>query len=172
MSGSAGSGRPSVDRLVVGHLLEHGAAPHEFRNRAEPSYYLKIETEHGPRTFWSPALKRALEISSTQPQIGDAIGVKENSIEPVSVVTRRRDPVGRVVEQRHYEAPRTHWVIEKREWFDEQLAAARRLRDPRAHPREAIRDHPELLGAYLTLDSAKKFAAGRFAEPQHQERFL
>lgn len=171
-SSTGNAPRGPVDRLIVGRLLEHGEAPHEFRARAELSYYVRLDTERGARTLWSPGLKRALDTSSSRPQLGDWVGVKENSIEPVSVVTRRRDAAGQLIEQRRYDAPRTHWVIEKREWFDEQLAAATRLRDLKAHPREAIRDHPALLGAYLTLDSARKFAAERFENPEHRERFL
>jgi hypothetical protein len=77
--------------------------------------------------------------------VGDQIGVKENGIDPVSVVTRKKDAQGRVTMERRYDAPRTNWVVEKREFFDERAAAARALRDPRVHPREARRDHPDLL---------------------------
>ena len=63
----------------------------------------------------------------------------------VSVVTRKKDAQGRVTMERRYDAPRTHWVVEKREFFDERAAAARALRDPRGRPREARRDHPDLL---------------------------
>ena len=129
----------------MGLLLAYGQAPHEFRRRAEPSYLVRLQTERGERTLWSPGLKRALIESRTQPQVGDQIGVKENGIDPVSVVTRKKDAQGRVTMERRYDAPRTHWVVEKREFFDERAASARALRDPRVHPREARRDHPDLL---------------------------
>jgi len=172
MNASDDSARPSIDRLTVGRLLEHGAAPHEFRPGAEGSYFVKITSDRGVRTFWSPALKHALEKSTTQPKLGDQIGIKENGIDPVEVVIRRRSTEGKPIEVHRYESPRSHWVIEKREWFDERSAAADQLRDPRAHPREAIRNHPELLGAYLTLDSARKFATERFEKLEQRERFL
>ena len=164
--------RNTTDRLTVGRLLAHGQAPHEFRPRAEESYFVRLQTERGERTLWSPSLKRAFSDSRTQPQVGDQIGVKENGIDPVSVVTRKKDAEGRVTEQRRYDAPRTHWVVEKREFFDERSSAARALRDSRVHPREALRDHPDLLGAYLTLDSAGKIAEQRIEHPQSRERFL
>jgi hypothetical protein len=79
--------RNTTDRLTVGRLLAHGQAPHEFRPRAEVSYFVRLQTERGERTLWSPGLKRALTESRTQPKVGDQIGVKENGIDPVSVVT-------------------------------------------------------------------------------------
>jgi len=158
--------RNTTDRLTVGRLLAHGQAQHEFRPRAEVSYFLRLQTERGERTLWSPGLKRALTESRTQPKVGDQIGVKENGIDPVSVVTRKKDAEGRITRERRYNAPRTHWVVEKREFFDERAA------DPRMHPREALRDHPDLLGAYLTLDSAGKIAEQRIEDPGSREKFL
>lgn len=164
--------RNTTDRLTVGRLLAHGQAPHEFRPRAEESYFIRLQTERGERTLWSPGLKRALSESRTQPKVGDPIGVKENGIDPVSVVTRKKDAEGRITSERRYDAPRTHWVVEKREFFDERVACARALRDARIHPREALRDHPDLLGAYLTLDSAGKIAEQRIEDPGSREKFL
>jgi len=92
----------------MGLLLAYGQVPHEFRRRAEPSYLVRLQTERGERTLWSPGLKRALTESRTQPQVGDQIGVKENGIDPVSVVTRKKDAQGRVTMERRYDAPRTH----------------------------------------------------------------
>jgi hypothetical protein len=63
-------------------------------------------------------------------------------------------------------------VVERREYFDERVAAAQLLRDPRASRREAVRDHPELAGAYWALDSARKVAAERIAHPESRERFI
>ncbi len=158
--------------MTVGRLTAHGAASHEFRPRAEASYFIRLQTERGERILWSPNLKQALIDSRSQPQVGDQIGVKENGIDPVSVVTRKKDADGRITDERRYDAPRTHWVVERREFFDERAAAARALRDARVHPRQAIRDHPDLLGAYLTLDSAAKIAEQRIEHPQSRDRFL
>jgi hypothetical protein len=70
------------------------------------------------------------------------------------------------------DTPRGHWVIERRDWFDERLAAAETLRDGRISRREAIRNHPELLGAYWALDSAGKVADARIKNPESRERFV
>ena len=150
--------RNTTDRLTVGRLLAHGQAPHEFRPRAEVSYFVRLQTERGERTLWSPGLKRALTESRTQPKVGDQIGVKENGIDPVSVVTRKKDAEGRITSERRYDAPRTHWVVEKREFFDERAAAARALRDPRMHPREALRDQGRNAGNSLVSNRVTHMA--------------
>ena len=159
----------SGDRLTVGRLVDHGAAKHEFRDRAELSYFVKLETDRGLRTFWHPALKSALEDSTTKPKIGDQVGVKENSIEPLSVVVREHDASGQIRHQRRFDSPRTHWVIEKRERFDELTEAANLLRNPKVHPRDAVRSHHELLRAYIVLDVARKHASARFDDPETVE---
>lgn len=67
---------------------------------------------------------------------------------------------------------RTHWVVERSAFFAERAAAARALRDPQVPPREAIRQHPDLLGAYFTLDSARKVAEARIGNGESRERFV
>lgn len=163
--------RPAVDRVTFGRLLEHGAAKHMFRPRAEISYFVRIETEKGERVFWSPALKAAMAISRTQPQVGDQIGIRENSILPVAVVTKVRDSRGSVIGERRLETPRTHWAIETREWYDERMLAADALRNERLHPREAVKSFPQLLPAYLALDSARRVAEERVSAA-NRKRFV
>jgi hypothetical protein len=169
MADTPTAARPPTDELTLGRLVAHGPAPHKFRPHAEPSYYVKLETDRGVREFWSPGIQGAFETATSKLTIGDQIGVRQNSIDPISVVTHKRDTNGRSIEERRFDTPRTQWVIEKREWFDERAAAAARLRDPRAHPREAVKDHRELLPAYLILDSAKKVAELRYEKQKHRE---
>lgn len=165
------SPRPEADRVTFGRLLEHGPAKHMFRPSAELSYFVRIGTAHGERLFWSPALKSAMAQSQSQPQVGDEIGVRENSIEPVTVIARIRTGHGKGVEERRYDTPRVHWRIEKRAFFDERMLAAETLRNERMHPREAVRTYPDLLPAYITLDSARKVAAQRIP-PAGRDRFV
>jgi len=88
------------------------------------------------------------------------------------VVTRERDPQGQGVVEKRLETPRGHWVVERREFFDERAVAAQALRDPRVSRREAVRSHPELVGAYWALDSAGKVAEARIANPESRQRFV
>lgn len=165
----AESPRPTVppvshDELLTGWLREHGEAPHEFRPRAEASYFVRLETPSGMRTLWSPGLRRAMLEARTKPQIGDEIGVRQIEVTPVARAHagQRGSPP----------QPRSYWIIERRAYFAEREAAAKALRDPNVPPREAIRNHPELLGAYFALDSARKVAEARIAHAESRDRFV
>jgi len=163
--------RPAVDRVTFGRLVAHAPGPHEGKPGAPSSYCVKLETPRGERVFWSPALKTAMAQSRTQPSIGDEIGVRENSILPATVLYSERDGSGRVVDQRRFDSPRTHWSIERRHFYDEALLAAEALRSERMHPRDAIKTYPQLLPAYLALDSARRIAQERVS-PTQRERFV
>jgi len=147
------------DRLIVGKLLAHGRAPHEFKAGAAASYFIRIETARGERTLWGAALERALARSESKPRIGEQIGVRENG----------GDRSGR--ESAEANAPRRHFIVERREFFDERLAAARMLRDARIHPREAVEAFPDLIGAYFVLASASALIRERSPSTETQARF-
>jgi len=164
--------RSATDSLTVGVLVKHGRAPLEFDPRAAESYFVTVQTERGERTLWSRGLERAITESRTQPRPGDPVGVRENGIDPVSFIMRERNRKGDVVMERRLDTPRGHWIVERREFFDERATAAQLLRDPRTPRRQALRDHPELAGAYWALDSAQKVAAARIQIPENRERFL
>jgi hypothetical protein len=104
--------------------------------------------------------------------VGDAVGVRENGIDPMVVVMRERDAQGHVVVEKKLETPRGHRVVERRGFFDERAVAAQALRDPRVSRWEAVRNHPELVGAYRALDSAGKVAEARIANLERRQRFV
>jgi hypothetical protein len=97
--------RPEADRVTFGRLLEHGPAKHMFRQSAEVSYFVRIETLQGERIFRSPALRTAMARSQSQPQVGDEVGVRENSIQPVTLITSVHDQRGNVIGKRRYDTP-------------------------------------------------------------------
>lgn len=163
--------RPEVDRVTFGRLVDHGSGRHEGKPGAPPSYFVKLQTDRGERMFWSPALKTALAHSRTQPRIGEEIGLRENSILPASAIFTTRNSTGTVVEQRRFDSPRSHWAIEHRAFYDEAQLAAEALRSERLHPREAIKTYPQLLPAYLALDSARRVAKERVSSTQ-RDRFV
>ena len=164
--------RPAVDRLVTGVLVRHGPERFQFDPNGEPSYFITVRTDRGERTLWGRGIERALVESRSKPKPGDPVGVRENGIDPVTFVLRERDDRGHVKSETRRDTPRPHWVIEHREYFNARAAAAKALRDPRASRHEAIRNHPELLGAYWALDSAKKIAAQRISDRGSRERFV
>jgi hypothetical protein len=62
-------------------------------------------------------------------------------------------------------------VIEKREFFEERAEAAHIVRYETIKPREAVREHPELAGTYLSLRAAELTARG-LRDPEDQRRFV
>jgi hypothetical protein len=166
---ASASAKPATDRLIVGWLREHGPAHHAFRAKAEPSYYLKLQTRAGEELLWGKGLERALATSRTRPQIGDEIGVREIEIRPIASPSAEPKVEGGAV---NAPTPRTHWVIERTAFFAERAAAAQALRDPQTQPREVIRAHPDLIGAYFTLDAARKVAEAKIGNPESRERFV
>jgi hypothetical protein len=169
---SADAARPEKDRLYVGQLIDHGAAPHEFHPKGTPSYFVKLKSEGGGVvTLWGKGLQRAFTVSKTKPEIDDLVGIRENNIDAVSLVTRKRVD-GVVTAERRYDTPRPHWVIENLAEFDRLKFAAEALRDPTFSRGEAVRSHPMLLPWYLVLDAAKKTADEEIQTPEGRERFL
>lgn len=158
--------RPETDRLIVGTLLAHGRAFHD----GIPSYYARLQTTRGERVIWSAGLERAFAKSKTQPQVGEPVGLRENGTDPVVVEMYRRTDKGQRVLTQRLEGGRAHWVVERREFFDERLAAAKVLRDPRIPSRDAVREHPQLLGAYSVLQRVMQVSAERFRQPDHRIR--
>jgi hypothetical protein len=164
--------RPAVDRLVSGVLVAHGPARYRNEPNGAPSYFITVATDRGERTLWGREIQRALADSRTKPKPGDPVGVRENGIDPMTFIQRERDDRGHVISEKRADTPRPHWIIEHREFFNERAAAAKVLRDPRASRHEAIRNHPELMGAYWALDSATKIASQQIRHPGSRERFV
>jgi hypothetical protein len=152
--------------------LEHGAAPYRFRSGQDMSYFVKVATDRGPKILWGKDLRRALHVAVTRPQIGDLIGARRVSREPVTLRQRQRDTQGRVVSQTERTAHRTRWELEKLKHFADRARLARRVRDQHTDTRETVRAHPELKSAFLTLRAAEEVAARRIANPQDRERFV
>jgi hypothetical protein len=86
-------------------------------------------------------------------------------------VQRQEKDADGQIQSRPVDLYRNRWVIEKREFFEERAEAAHIVRDETIKPREAVREHPELAGTYLSLRAAELAARG-FRDPEDQRRFL
>jgi hypothetical protein len=157
--------------LIVGKLIDHGRESYRFDPHESMSYFIEIGTAEGKRTIWGKDLERAMKQSLTQPQMGDAIGIRQTGADPVTVKRRARDANGRIVAQREIATRRNHWVVEKREFFEARAAAAEVLRNPNIDRRKAVRQHPELIGTYLWLQAAQ-LAARRLRDPEDRQQFV
>jgi len=158
--------------LDVGRLEDHGAARYQFRAKGDPSYYVKLLTSKGGRTYWGKDLERAITEGTTRPKIGDLVGLRRVMREAVTVTNRQRDSEGRVISQEERHAHRTRWVVEKVSFFAERARMARRVRDEQADTRESVRAHPELKSTFLSFRAAEEFATKTIPNAQDRERFL
>jgi putative DNA primase/helicase len=158
--------------LIVGRLIDHGAATYRHQAREPMSYFVKLETERGERAVWGVDFERAFKESLTKPQIGEEVGLRAIRQDPVTVKARRRDADGQEVADQDLDTHRNRWIIEKRAFFEARAAAAEIVRDPTIDPREAVRQHPELASAYLHLRGAEEVAARRIRDPEDQRKFV
>ena len=158
--------------LVVGRLTAHGRAHYQFRNGGDLSYYVKLLTSYGERTLWGKDLDRAISASETHPKVGDLVGARRVARRAITVTTRQRDDVGRVIRLEEHHVHRTRWVVEKVKFFADRALMARRVREEQADVRESVKAHPELKSTFLSIRAAEAFAAQRIADPADRERFL
>jgi conjugative element/phage-associated large polyvalent protein len=157
--------------LVVGKLVDHDRATYQHDPRAAMSYFVKLETARGDRVIWGVDLERALKESLTKPEPGDEVGVRSVRQDAVTVKTATRDAEGQVTGEQNLNTHRNRWVIEKREFFEARAAAAQRVRDTNVPAKEAVRQHPELVGTYLQVHAAE-LAARRFRDPEDRALFV
>ena len=157
--------------LLVGTLLDHGREHYRFDPQEDLSYFVRVRNAEGTRTIWGKDLERAITHSLTQPEIGDAVGLRRVGAEKVTVRRRERDGDGQVIGEHALGAERHRWVVEKRGFFEERAAAAALVRDGSVDRRQVAGAHPELVGTFLQLRAAE-LAARRLRDPQDQRRFV
>jgi hypothetical protein len=170
--GLEGPEKPIRGSLIVGRLLDHGAATYRHQAREPMSYFVKLETERGERTVWGVDFERAFKESLTKPQIGDEVGLRAVRQDSVTVKARRGEADGQKAADQDLDTHRNRWIIEKHAFFQARAAAAVIVRDPTIDPREAVRQHPELASAYLHLRGAEEVAARRIRDPEDQRKFV
>ena len=165
-------GRRTDDRLIVGRLTEHGKAPYGFVAGQNPSYFVKLVTTNGVRVLWGKDLNRALSAGATRPKVGDVVGARRVSREPVTLSRVEHDDRGRVVRETEQAALRTRWEVEKVQHFAERTRVARQALARHLDARDAVRAHPELRSAFLSLRAAEVVAAKRIPNAEDRERFV
>lgn len=157
---------------MIGRLVAHGRANYQYRADEDPSYYVKLLTSRGPRTLWGKDLQRALADAETRPQAGDLVGARRTLREAVIVTNRQRNASGEVIAQSERQAHRSHWVVEKVTYFAERARLARQVRDEQVDAKAAVKAHPELRSAFLSVRAAEEFAARKIADPNDRARFM
>lgn len=155
---------------IAGKLLDHGKDAYRHDPNAESSYFVRLQTPDGPREIWGRDIERAVAKSLTQPEIGEEVILQRTGRDAVTVKRAERDAQGQL-STKEIDVFRNRWVIEKKEFFEQRAAAAQAVRDEAVGPREAVREHPELAGAYLSLRAAE-LASRALRNPQDQRRFV
>jgi hypothetical protein len=158
------------DELLTGRLIDHGPAPYRHDPHESMSYFVKLESSRGERTIWGVDLERAFKESLTKPQAGTEVGLRAVRQESVKVRTQKRDPEGKLIEG-NLDTHRNRWIIEERPFFDARAEAAKTLLDTSINPKQAVKQHPELVGTYLQVHAAE-LAAKRFRDTQDRARFV
>jgi hypothetical protein len=154
------------ERAYAGRLLEHGPAPYGFDSQNEPSYFMRIQMQHGQKVLWGKDLERALHDAKIS--TGEEISVRQASRETVTVKRKERDQEGRVVREHDIKARRNQWEVSRAVRANEQETAPPRSRATSAHARQG-RDTDSALRA---LKGAQLFANERISDPDQRSAFV
>ena len=82
-------------RVHMGELLAHGAAPYKNDKDKEASYYVTLKTQRGTETIWGKHLGEA--IAAGQLKVGDQAVLINTGKKKVEVDERAKDGAGRAV---------------------------------------------------------------------------
>jgi hypothetical protein len=164
--------RAQVRGWIKGRLIEHGPANYRHDPQEPPSYFVKLETERGERTVWGVDLERALKQALSRPKIGDPVAMRAVRREPVTVRAPALNGRGEVTGTQPVDKHRNRWIVEQQEFLKARAAAAATFADAKVEARDGARRHPELLGSYMQLRSAKALATERIRDRQDQATFV
>lgn len=143
MAAAIAAERFQTNRVYVGKVLEHGAAPYEDNPKNENSYYVKLQTESGERKVWGVDLPRALEEGKVK--VGDDVALAYQGRQQVTVKVKERDDKGQVVGESEITTNRNTWDVRKldqvREEVKQKLAERSGDRQPivKVYDRDAAR---------------------------------
>ncbi len=171
-SGGAPAPRPQGSDLIVGRLVDHGAAPYGHDPKQPMSYFVRVETARGDREIWGVDLERAFRQSLSTPGIGDEIGVRSVGRQPVTVLAPKLDAQGRETGQAPLDTHRNQWIVERKNFLDERQRMAEVLRNAETPAADGIRRHPELEGSYLQLQMGRALAEQQFRDKAQREQFV
>lgn len=171
-SGGAAVPRPQASDLIVGRLVDHGAAPYGHDPKQPMSYFVRVETARGDREIWGVDLERAFRQSLSTPGIGDEIGVRSVGRQPVTVLAPKLDAQGRETGQAPLDTHRNQWIVERKDFLDERQRMAEVLRNTEMPAADAIRRHPELEGSYMQLQMGRALAEQQFRDKAQREQFV
>jgi putative DNA primase/helicase len=144
--------------MLAGVLLEHGKAKFNFDKDEKESYFVKYRDDKGDeKIVWGVDLARAMKESKAE--VGQRVELENKGKQPVTVNAPVRNEEGKVVGFEKKETHRNAWEVK---------ADAFRNQDPK----EAVKQHPELVNAYAIVKAAELVAKDKFKTTEDQQRFV
>lgn len=97
--------QPDDRKIIVGVLVDHGAAPYQNKPDKEQSYFVTVETDAGSRTLWGAGLADAMQDAPFN--TGERLRIEDKGTVPVVLQLQQED--GTFVEKSGY---RREWTVE------------------------------------------------------------
>ena len=143
---------------LAGVLLAHGKANFNFDKDEKPNYYVQYRNDKGEeKTVWGVDLERAMRESKAAP--GQRIELENKGKQAVTVQAPVKDSTGKVIKFETKETHRNAWEVK---------ADALRNKDAK----EAVKEHPDLAGAYAVIKAAEIIAKDKFKTEPDQKKFV
>ncbi len=167
MAAELAAERFQTNRVYVGKVIDHGAAPYENDPKNERSYYVKLQTDAGEKIVWGVDLERA--VGDGKAQIGDDVALAYQGKKPVTVPVKEYDDKGKVVGVSEITTNRNTWDVRRLETVREEVkeklaeAALKADRQPlvKVYDRDAERTttRPEVVREQRAKDSERAHGA-------------
>lgn len=119
MAAELATERFQTNRVYVGKVLEHGAAPYENNKDNENSYFVKLQTESGEKLVWGVDLKRAMD--EGQAKEGDDVALAYQGRQQVTIKVKDRDEQGNVIGMKEITTNRNAWDVRKLEEMQQEV---------------------------------------------------
>lgn len=148
----------SKNQNLAGVLLDHGHAKYNFDKDEKNNYFVKFKDDNGvEKTVWGVDLARA--VADSNAKIGQRVELENKGREAVVVPVAIKDKDGKVIDHTKIEVHRNAWEVK---------ADALRTQEPK----EAVKNHPDLVNAYSVIKAAEILAKNKFETTQDQHKFV
>ncbi|WP_174889690.1 LPD7 domain-containing protein [Candidatus Williamhamiltonella defendens] len=100
---------PTMEGPLTGKLLEHRAAPYQFKAEKDMSYFVRMRTKEGEKVIWGKELEGALNDSGMK--TGELITLRCLGQQPLTLNIPIKDAQGNLVRWEKKEGHRTQWEM-------------------------------------------------------------
>ncbi|MGB9152201.1 MAG: toprim domain-containing protein [Alphaproteobacteria bacterium] len=128
---------PTSGRVFTGTITNFGPAPYKKNPNNSASYFITVANGNDEKTLWGVDLGKALVESGFT--VGDKVAIYDKGKVPVQVVTKTRDPTGKVIREEIKTVNKGSWhigsldeYIESRMQMAQEMACDEPVREPDA----------------------------------------